>query len=461
VLNSAVSQLPVVTSHPRFVGKLKAWMLALPVDLIALSLPALWNWGHVRAVVCFALISVVLLAGAGRYRARLHVSLLDEMPSLIGRVLLAAAVVGCITALRHASGNVTSFLRVSIVSIVLLVAGRACVNAIILYGRRTGRVAHRTLIIGGGPLGSEMARMLIVHPQYGLNVVGYVDDQHEVDAFDALGVPWAGPISALDSGVVRSHSEVLLLADPVLTDSAMLEPLRHPAPARCDLLVVPRLRDFHTQAGLVDHIGAIPVMRIRHPGLRGPAWLAKRLFDVVLSALALVALLPVLLACALAVRVLGGREVLFRQQRLTREGRPFEVIKFRSMKPVDPEEANTMWSIGTDSRVSSVGRFLRRTSLDELPQLWNILRGDMTIVGPRPERPFFAEKFSAELPGYSERFRVPCGLTGLAQVSGLRGDTSIPDRARYDNFYIENWSLWLDVKVVLRTLREVVSARGC
>jgi lipopolysaccharide/colanic/teichoic acid biosynthesis glycosyltransferase len=191
------------------------------------------------------------------------------------------------------------------------------------------------------------------------------------------------------------------------------------------------------------------------------SWSLKRAFDVALSALALVVLAPVLVACALAVRLEGGPGVIFRQARVGLDGHHFECLKFRSMRPASEAESATRWSVVGDQRVGPVGRVLRRTSLDELPQLWNILRGDMTLVGPRPERPHFVEKFSSELPRYDHRHRVPSGLTGLAQVSGLRGaDTPISDRARFDNFYIENWSLWLDAKVLLRTITEVLFARG-
>jgi lipopolysaccharide/colanic/teichoic acid biosynthesis glycosyltransferase len=138
----------------------------------------------------------------------------------------------------------------------------------------------------------------------------------------------------------------------------------------------------------------------------------------------------------------------------------FDVLKFRSMRPVDEHESATNWSIANDDRVGHVGRVLRRTSLDEIPQLWNILRGDMSLVGPRPERPHFVEQFSEQYDLYAQRHRVKAGLTGMAQVSGLRGDTSIADRARYDNYYIENWSLWLDVKIIVRTVSEVLFARG-
>ena len=160
-------------------------------------------------------------------------------------------------------------------------------------------------------------------------------------------------------------------------------------------------------------------------------------------------------------RIEGGPGVIFRQPRVGRDGIMFDCLKLRTMRPASAAEAETAWSIASDSRVGPVGRFLRRTSLDELPQLWNIVRGDMTLVGPRPERPHFVVAVLPAGPTATHhRHRVQAGLTGLAQVSGLRGDTSIADRARFDNYYIENWSLWLDVKILLRTFTEVLFARG-
>jgi exopolysaccharide biosynthesis polyprenyl glycosylphosphotransferase len=217
---------------------------------------------------------------------------------------------------------------------------------------------------------------------------------------------------------------------------------------------------LHTQTGIDDRIGSIPIMRILAPTLRGPTRLVKRVFDIVVSGALLILLSPLLMLCAAAVRIEGGRGVIFRQARVGRNGETFDCLKFRSMRPVSTIESARNWSIANDRRVGPVGRLLRRTSFDELPQLWNILRGDMTLVGPRPERPYFVEQFSAEYDVYAHRHRVQAGLTGLAQVSGLRGDTSIADRAQYDNFYIENWSLWLDIKIILRTFFEVLFARG-
>ncbi|WP_225843203.1 sugar transferase [Streptomyces albus] len=188
--------------------------------------------------------------------------------------------------------------------------------------------------------------------------------------------------------------------------------------------------------------------------------LRKRLLDLALVTPALVLAAPLLGACALAVRLLDGPGVLFRQERIGQGGRPFTLLKFRTVRPTDDHEAATRWTVAGDARTSRIGRLLRRTSLDELPQLWNVLRGDMSLVGPRPERPYFVRQFSERHPGYAQRHRTPVGITGLAQVYGLRGDTSIEDRARFDNHYIETWSLWQDIRIMCRTATSLFRMEG-
>jgi exopolysaccharide biosynthesis polyprenyl glycosylphosphotransferase len=260
--------------------------------------------------------------------------------------------------------------------------------------------------------------------------------------------------------VRRVDCAVIIIADVDCSDETLLRVARLPGIAACDLWIVPRLREFRAHHGIPDHIGAVPVARVHRPVLTGPKWAVKRASDILAASVALVLLSPFLVLCAVATRIEGGPGIFFRQRRIGRHGRPFQLVKFRSMRPCTEAESQTLWSVADDPRLGPVGRFMRRTSLDELPQLWNILRGDMTIVGPRPERPHFVDRFSADYPDYAMRHRVPVGLTGLAQVSGLRGDTPISDRARFDNYYIENWSLWLDVKVILRTVAEVVRGGG-
>jgi lipopolysaccharide/colanic/teichoic acid biosynthesis glycosyltransferase len=210
----------------------------------------------------------------------------------------------------------------------------------------------------------------------------------------------------------------------------------------------------------MDSVWGIPLIRQRRAPFRTVSWQVKRALDVVLSAVALTGLAPLLAVLALAVRLEGGPGVLFRQTRVGMDNRPFELLKLRSLRPATEDESATRWTIVDDERLGPVGRLLRASSLDELPQLWNILRGDMSLVGPRPERPHFVSSFASTLPRYVARHRVPAGLTGWAQVHGLRGDTSIAERARFDNYYIENWSLWADAKIVLRTVSSVLRRSG-
>ncbi|MEU1128239.1 sugar transferase, partial [Streptomyces sp. NPDC005899] len=209
-----------------------------------------------------------------------------------------------------------------------------------------------------------------------------------------------------------------------------------------------------------DHLWGFSA-HLLHGGPRRPAGhRVKRAMDAVLATAALIAASPVMALCALAVRVCDGPGVVFRQERVGRYGRTFVLLKFRTLRPADAHESATRWNVSADGRMSRVGRFLRRTSLDELPQLWNVVRGDMSLVGPRPERPYFVQQFSRIHPGYRARHRMPVGITGLAQVHGLRGDTSIEDRARFDNRYIETWSLWQDVCVLARTAGSVFRLGG-
>ncbi|WP_237550900.1 sugar transferase, partial [Streptomyces sp. SID5614] len=212
--------------------------------------------------------------------------------------------------------------------------------------------------------------------------------------------------------------------------------------------------------GRPDHLWGFIAQPLRDGTDRPLGHGVKRAMDAVLAAVGLVLAAPVMAVCALAVRLSDGPGVIFRQERVGRHGRPFVLLKFRTLRPADVQESATRWNVASDGRLSGVGRMLRRTSLDELPQLWNVLRGDMSMVGPRPERPFFVAQFSRAHPGYQARHRMPVGITGLAQVNGLRGDTSIEERARFDNHYIETWSLWQDACVLARTAGSVFRLGG-
>ncbi len=400
---------------------------------------------------------MLFLTDGGRYVAPLHVSVLDELPSIVTRLLTAVAAVSAGILYLYHKMEVLTFLQTACQAVVLVIVGRLITTRLIALGRRRGITERHTVLIGGGLVAAELARILARHREYGITLDGFVDDDDDCPAGEYL--PRLGRLADLDVAVSRTGADTLLVADGGFEERVLIDAVRTEACQHADLFVVPRLHHFHTQTGMADHIGSIPVMRVRNPNLHGPARLIKRGFDIVVAVMSLIVLLPVLAAAALAVRIEGGPGIIFRQVRVGRDGKHFELWKFRSMRPASEPESLTIWCAAADNRVGPVGRFLRCTSVDELPQLWNILRGDMTLVGPRPERPHFVEQFSTQFDRYAHRHRVQVGLTGFAQVSGLRGDTSIADRARYDNFYIENWSLWLDIKIILRTFREVLFYR--
>jgi exopolysaccharide biosynthesis polyprenyl glycosylphosphotransferase len=292
-----------------------------------------------------------------------------------------------------------------------------------------------------------------------LQPIGFVGPPPTPDG-PALPLPLLGPLDALDDIVHRTRARHLVVAFPAAPDAELVATLRRCRQQGRTVFLVPRLFELNVGCVGAEAVDGLPVVRLPPVATHQWGWLVKRPLDLIGSALILLMLAPLLVGCALAVRhELGRDDVLFRQQRVGWRGRPFWMVKFRSLTPSSDVESHTLWTVG-DHRLGPVGRLIRRTSLDELPQLINVVRGEMSLVGPRPERPFFVERFRYRYRCYADRLRVPAGITGWAQIHGLRGDTSIEDRARYDNYYIENWSLGLDLKILLRTLASAFQQQG-
>jgi exopolysaccharide biosynthesis polyprenyl glycosylphosphotransferase len=404
-------------------------------------------------------LTIGLFASAGLYRPRLSLSVLDDLPSLIGRPLAAAAITTTADVAIHEDRAVGSLLVMAAVMAVAIVVLRCLGYAVVRRCRRDGVVAHPTLVLGAGRVGGHLAELLLEHPEYGLRPVGFLDSDPLLDEADRP-IPLLGGNDALSRVIVEFGVHNVIVAFGSAPESQMVDVIRTCDRLDAEIFFVPRLFELASGNRDTDQVWGLPLVRMRRAAFRSPSWRVKRLLDVVLAGAASVVLLPVMAVCALAVRIEGGRGIFFSQERVGLDGRSFRVWKFRSMRPANDADSQTTWNIAGDERVGPVGRLLRKTSLDELPQLWNILRGDMSVVGPRPERPHFATSFAASFPRYHHRHRVPVGLTGWAQVHGLRGDTSIEDRARFDNYYIENWSLWTDVKIVVRTVGHVVRGTG-
>lgn len=411
-----------------------------------------------REVVLLAL-TLSLYSAAGLYRSRLSLSALDDLPALVGRAFAAAAVTTSLALLVDPALVSGHLLGTAALMAVAVIGLRAAAYAVVRRVRARGWVAHPTLLLGAGRIGGQLATLLVEHPSYGLRPVGFLDNDPLLSA-EERPVPLLGGHESLASVIVEFGVRDVIIAFGSGPESAMVDIIRTCDRLDTEIFFVPRLFELHHTSRDMDQVWGLPLVRLRRAAFRSPSWRLKRALDLLVGGVALLLLAPVLGAVALGVRLEGGPGIIFRQERVGLDGRPFQVLKFRSLRPVDDGESQTRWNIQHDDRLGPVGKFIRATSLDELPQLWNIVRGDMTLVGPRPERPHFVASFSRSFPRYTARHRVPAGLTGWAQVHGLRGDTSIEDRARFDNYYIENWSFWSDVKIVLRTVSAVLRRSG-
>ncbi|MEX5720543.1 sugar transferase [Geodermatophilus maliterrae] len=410
--------------------------------------------------VLVLLFLLVVFWRAGLYRSRLDLSLLDDLPYIAAAMLVALTFKVAFFAMLP---EVDPPPR-QVVHALVLLAAVLVVRWIAYWAVRTARcrrmVRHRTLILGAGPVGARLAATLKDRGYYGLDPVGFLESELPEDARALLAAPLLGGYEQLGTVINEYAIRDVIVAYGGAAEDDLVDILRTCDRLDVEVFIVPRLFELHNVNRYTDEIWGIPLVRVRRAVFRSVWWRAKRLVDVAVAGVMLVLLSPVLAVCALAVRFEGGPGIIFRQERVGLDGRPFQVLKFRSLRPVDDTESQTNWNIKHDDRLGPVGRFLRATSLDELPQLWNILRGDMTLVGPRPERPHFVDQFSTHIPRYTARHRVPAGLTGWAQAHGLRGDTSIEDRARFDNYYIENWSPWLDIKIIFKTVGQVLRRQG-
>ncbi|HNV04409.1 MAG TPA: undecaprenyl-phosphate glucose phosphotransferase [Vicinamibacterales bacterium] len=317
---------------------------------------------------------------------------------------------------------------------------------------RAGIGLKRILIVGAGELGRLVADKIIEHRELGYHIVGFVDDRAERDHLGYRGLPLLGTAAQTDEICQRENVDHIYIALPLEHHHRMLEVIEAAAKNLVDVKIVPDLLQFIALRARIEDMDGVPIINLNDVPLQGLSAMAKRTLDVACSAILLAVLALPLAAVALIIRLTSKGPVLYRQERMSLDGSPFTVYKFRSM--YDDAEAATgpVWAGDADPRTTPVGRCLRRFDIDELPQLFNVLRGDMSLVGPRPERPYFVEQFKHRFPYYMLRHKVKSGITGWAQVNGWRGNTSIEKRIEFDLYYIENWSLSLDMKILWLTL---------
>jgi len=448
----AAPAAPAVSSRSSLSPRPPEAALLLGVDvLVATAVATLASRPDTTAILVLGAAAVATWWLTGLFARRFALSALDDVPKLAGGVAVGLALVASVP-----GPGAGPLVLPAVALLAASVAGRAVSYRVLRRSRRRGRVTFPTVIVGTGRSAVALAERIARHPETGLRTVGFLDAAGTVgpDLPPVLGEPRDL------ARVVREHdvSDVIVAYGGVNSDN-LVEILRDCHRVPVEIHIVPRFFEMHRLRGGTDQIWGFPLESANRRTFNGVSGYLKRGIDVAVSGLALLALAPVLAAVALAVRLEVGPGVFFRQVRVGLDGRPFTIRKFRSMTAL-PAGVESPWNVTDPTRIGPVGAFIRRYSLDEIPQLFNVLVGDMSLVGPRPERPEYFAQFRAEHSRYAHRARVPAGLTGLAAVEGLRGDTSIAERAYFDNLYIENWSLWLDLKIAARTVAAVLRGTG-
>ena len=370
-----------------------------------------------------------------------------ELPRLWEATLLDSVVLQSLLFMSWGIHYSRGLLRMAFfLSVGVLSAKRIALRAVLRRHRESNRSLKQVLLLGSGALAKKYLGVISADRMLGYAPIGYVSEKKGLKR-----LRWLGDFEKLGQLLEQTRPDEVVAA---------LEPedvQRTPdIIAACDsagvrLSIIPFFADYMPSAPQIDDLNGIPLMNIRRIPL--DSWtnaFCKRAMDIVLSALLLVLLSPVLAVCALGVKLSSPGPVIFRQERVGRDKKLFWMYKFRSMRVND--EDTTAWSKQSDDRRTRFGAFMRKCSLDELPQLWNVLKGDMSLVGPRPELPYFVDQFRDQVPLYMVKHQVRPGITGWAQVRGLRGDTSIRARIEHDIYYIEHWSFWFDLQILVMTV---------
>jgi len=344
-----------------------------------------------------------------------------------------------------------------LLTVILVTLSRSVLVLVRNLLRRRGVWADRLLIVGTGDVGRMILQKIRQMPRLGYSVIGFVDGEASTGQ-EILGIPVLGGVDDIPEIIQEHEVEEVIIGLPELSHHEVLAIISRCERGQVGIKIFPDLFQIIATELSIGDLGGLPLLTVRDIALRGWKLTLKRSVDLVGSAVGLILISPFLMLTSVAIKLDSPGPILYAQERMGLDARPFWCLKFRSMR-TDAERDGPGWTTEDDPRVTRVGQFIRRFSIDELPQLINVLVGDMSLVGPRPERPVYVEQFRRSIPRYMDRHREKAGMTGWAQVNGLRGDTSIAERTKYDLWYIENWSIWLDFKIILRTVFGIFSDR--
>ena len=430
---------------------------------ITKGVPPLWQ--YVQDIPLIALIVPLGFQLQGLYRLRRGKSRVDDFFAVFVGTILAVlfgvvATLYVTVYLASPAARARGQFEVSqpvwaiflVLNVALTFASRELVREVLERRWRAGIGLKRILIAGSGELGRLVADKILEHRELGYQIVGFVDDKASGDHLGYRGLPLLGTIEEASEIASREAIDHLYVALPPEQHVQMLQLIESTSREFVDVKVVPDLLQVIALRARLEDLDGVPVININDVPLQGFNSIVKRAIDVAMSAAALVALAIPFWFIAALVKLTSSGDVFYRQERMGLDGKPFMIYKFRSMYDDAEAETGPVFASEQDPRRTPLGKLLRRSNVDELPQLWNVLKGDMSIVGPRPERPLFVAQFKHKIPQYMLRHKVKSGITGWAQVHGWRGNTSIEKRIEYDLYYIENWSVRLDLKIMWLTL---------
>jgi exopolysaccharide biosynthesis polyprenyl glycosylphosphotransferase len=439
--------------------------LAATAALYAAPIPA--GGGAAWLAAIFPALTLVVLRARQDPDDRLHGSPVDTGAHVLGATSLSAMLMVAAGSILGGAHPVGLALRLWLFAAVYLSLARIVLSSVRSQAVRNHALATPTLILGAGVIGEHLVTRLTGDRSYGLRPVGFLDSDPMPKGEYSSPVPVLGGPDDLAEAIAQTGARRVILAFSSEPDHVLVEKVRECERLGVEVSLVPRMFEAINERAILDHVGGLPLISLRPTNPRGWQFAVKHTLDRSFAFVALLALAPLMGVIALAVRLGSPGPALFRQRRVGRDGRVFDVLKFRTMRVVEPgpeaefvpPEGCAPGGIEGDDRRTPLGAWLRATSLDEVPQLINVLRGEMSLVGPRPERPQFAARFGEAVKRYEDRHRVKSGITGWAQVNGLRGQTSIADRVEWDNYYIRNWSLGLDLKIIVLTVGEVLRFR--
>jgi putative colanic acid biosynthesis UDP-glucose lipid carrier transferase len=417
---------------------------------------------YMLAIFGMSFVCAALFPFVGLYAPQRGVTLFEEVRRLVNGWLLLATTWFTFLFLSKTGSDFSRIWSIYWIAAGFLthLGARGGIRATLRALRRRGYNVRRIAIVGAGELGREIAQRLRRMPWGGLEIRAFYDDDPALPGTKVEGVAVLGPVHQLlrdlDSGAI----DQVWIALPLRAEARIREVLEGLRRHSVQVRFVPDIFNFTLLHHSMTEIAGLPVINLTESPLEGASRLLKRLEDTVVSVSVLLLASPLMLLLAIGVKLSSPGPVLYRQERVTWNGERFTILKFRSM-PLDAEAATgPVWSSRDETRATRFGAFLRRTSLDELPQFINTLVGDMSVVGPRPERPEFVRQFKEQIPGYMQKHLVKAGITGWAQVNDFRGDTDLHERIQCDLYYIENWSLWFDLRIMALTIVHLLRRRN-